>query len=199
MSVWTHGVSVVIPTFNDASALPGLFDQLRACEVLEVCVCDLGSSDDSVRIARSYGAQLVRGDAGLARGLNAGMQHLRGSAVWLLSPICRPPRFGAAYICEILSDPDYSGGHFPVTYRRDEQVRRVLSWQANLRASLLGTVRLEHGPYVDRLVLDRIGGIPEGADPLRQLYAQVCRRGEIFVMPECIDVVASPQRASDGR
>lgn len=77
-------VSVLIPMFNAAKYLAETLDSVLAQDfpAIEVVVCDDGSSDDSLAVARRFGPR-VRVDAGPHRGLaatrNRGIALARGS------------------------------------------------------------------------------------------------------------------------
>lgn len=192
MPIWTEGVSVIIPTLNATEALAGLLTHLRGCEVLEVVVCDFGSLDDTVATARTYGANIVRGQNDPAGQVNAAIKNLRGTALWFLSPNARPPRLGAPYIIDILSDPDFRGGYFPLQYWKNNNPRRLSSWKANSAASVLGHVSLDHGPYVDHATLEDCGGYPDGNSPIPTMMKTIHAEGSLFVMPEVIRIVSDP-------
>ena len=65
-------VTAVIPTFNEAERIAATIDAAFAAGVAEVIVCDGGSSDDTVSIARAHGAKIVEGESMRARQLNRG-------------------------------------------------------------------------------------------------------------------------------
>ena len=69
-------LSVVIPTLNEAAALPTLLDQLRRQKgiELEIVVADGGSTDGTAARARAAGARVVDAPRGRARQMNAGAQ-----------------------------------------------------------------------------------------------------------------------------
>ena len=79
-------ISVIIPTLNAATALPGLFASLmEGVEeglVREVVVSDGGSQDDTCRIADTVGATVVTGPASRGGQLRRGCAQAQGT--WLL-------------------------------------------------------------------------------------------------------------------
>jgi glycosyltransferase involved in cell wall biosynthesis len=68
-----HKLIVILPCFNEASTLPVVLKSIpktvKAISKITVIVIDDGSADNSVRIARQYGAMIVR--HGNNRGLGA--------------------------------------------------------------------------------------------------------------------------------
>ena len=79
-------ISIIIPTLNAASELPGCLDGLmpglEAGLIRELIVSDGGSRDATAAIAEAAGAELVVSDPGRARQLIAGAEAARGE--WLL-------------------------------------------------------------------------------------------------------------------
>jgi rSAM/selenodomain-associated transferase 2 len=71
--VTSPAISFVIPTLNEAAALPALLRDLEQVRVShEVIVADGGSADDTVRIATAAGATVVQGPRGRGRQLRDG-------------------------------------------------------------------------------------------------------------------------------
>ena len=62
-------VVVLIPAYNEADSLPGVLARIpKDMAHLRVIVVDDGSTDDTVSIASSYGAEVVRHKANLGLG-----------------------------------------------------------------------------------------------------------------------------------
>ena len=82
----TTTIDVVVPTLNAASDLARTIASLGGCEdhdlVLRLTVCDGGSRDDTLAIARAAGAAVIVTAPGRGRQLAAGAA--AGSAPWLL-------------------------------------------------------------------------------------------------------------------
>src|SRR3989339_1640219 len=93
MPEWTDGVSVILPVANAAARLPAFFQALARCEVLEVLLCDLGSTDATVAVGRDAGAHVFRTSGDPAEAVNNAAENTRGTAIWFLSPACRPPLY----------------------------------------------------------------------------------------------------------
>jgi glycosyltransferase involved in cell wall biosynthesis len=67
-----HGVSVVIPTFNEAEAIGGVIQELPRDIVREVIIADGGSTDGTQQIARAAGAVVLDAGRGYGRACQAG-------------------------------------------------------------------------------------------------------------------------------
>jgi glycosyltransferase involved in cell wall biosynthesis len=72
-SAWT-GVSVVIPTFNEAEAIGGVIRELPYDIVREVIVADGGSTDGTRDIARAAGAVVLDAGRGYGHACQAGAE-----------------------------------------------------------------------------------------------------------------------------
>ena len=86
--------SVIIPTLNEAGHLPStlrLLSPALQCGEIEVIVCDGGSTDDSVRISRSYGCTTIHCTRGRARQMNAGARTASTPYLWFLHADTLPP------------------------------------------------------------------------------------------------------------
>jgi glycosyltransferase involved in cell wall biosynthesis len=68
------GVSVVIPTFNEAEAIGGVIRELPRDLVREVIVADGGSTDGTQAIARAAGAVVLDAGRGYGRACQAGAE-----------------------------------------------------------------------------------------------------------------------------
>jgi glycosyltransferase involved in cell wall biosynthesis len=72
---WTdQGVSVVIPTFNEAAAIANVINELPRQLVRQVIVADGGSTDGTQDIARSAGAEVLAAGRGYGRACLAGAE-----------------------------------------------------------------------------------------------------------------------------
>ena len=78
------GVSVVIPTFNEAEAIGGVIRELSSPTVHEVIVADGGSTDGTQDIARAEGAVVLDAGRGYGRACLAGANKAAGSVLLFL-------------------------------------------------------------------------------------------------------------------
>ena len=111
-------ISVVIPTLNEAEALPLLLaDLARESGLAEIIVVDGGSRDGTQDIARQAGARLVEAPAGRGTQLHAGASTARGAIILFLHADSRFPAGGAARIAEELAAQRRApGGNFRLVF-----------------------------------------------------------------------------------
>jgi glycosyltransferase involved in cell wall biosynthesis len=78
------GVSVIIPTFNEAAAIGGVIGELPRAIVAEVIVADGGSSDGTQDEARAAGAVVLDAGRGYGRACFAGAEAAAGPVLVFL-------------------------------------------------------------------------------------------------------------------
>lgn len=115
-SHWTPaaevGVSVVMPAYNASHylkiTLPPLAEMLRAGEILELIVVDDCSTDDTVAVAESFGARVLRMpiNSGPGAARNFAVPQTRGDLIWLVDADVVAKPGSPAMIREILSETD---------------------------------------------------------------------------------------------
>ncbi len=150
-------LSVVIPTLNAASDLPGcltaLMEGVEAGLIAEVMVSDGGSDDETCEIADAWGANIVRGAASRGGQLRRGCADAKGN--WLLvlhADTQLAPGWVGAVAAHIQRD---DAAYFQLKFDRGGRV--VAAW-ANLRARLFGLPYGDQGLLVPRSLYDRVGG-----------------------------------------
>ena len=153
-------VSVVIPTLQEAAALPSVLDHLAALDgELEVVVADGGSDDGTLALARAH----PRADAvvevpggGRARQLNAGAARARGDVLLFLHADSRLPDH--AYV--VLATSDADGGNFALRFDGDDRFSRVIGRVYALQRRF-GLYYGDSAIWVRRSVFERLGGVRE--------------------------------------
>lgn len=177
MPVWTEGVSVVIPARDAEKSLPGLFRDLRGCEVLEVLLCDAGSSDGTLALARDHGANVFRASGELWDALNRAARNARGTALWFVPPEAALPPLAAAYILEALAEKGCVGGCFsPARHGAAGWLRSRLD---RMRAGVSGKITLANCPFLDHGVFNAVGGFAAGPDPVAELLTRAADKGSL--------------------
>lgn len=137
--------------------MPRLLAALRA-EVDEVVVSDGGSVDATVRIARELGAVVVdEGASGRGPQLAAGARRARGDRLWFLHADAGVPVGSGRAVREATA----AWGCFEVQVRStDPRLKRTAAWM-NRRARRSGSATGDMGIWIDRVLLEQLGGVPE--------------------------------------
>jgi rSAM/selenodomain-associated transferase 2 len=85
-------ISVIIPTYNEASVISKTIACLaKADNITEVIICDGGSTDDTVKIARSACVKVIESQKGRPQQMNAGAALAQGSLLYFLHADTLPP------------------------------------------------------------------------------------------------------------
>jgi len=122
----TPELSVILPTLNEAAALPALLADLarQSGIALEVLLADGGSSDASIALAERAGARVVRAPRGRGAQMNAAAAVARGEYLLFLhadsglgSPLLLRDAL-AALRADLAAHGGNAAGHFPLRFAR---------------------------------------------------------------------------------
>lgn len=195
-------LSVVIPTLDEAQALPALLAQLRAQQGLacEVVVADGGSTDDTAARAQAGGARVTAAPRGRGAQMNAGARLARGEFLLFLHADSRLPSSGtlaaalAALRAEIAAHGPRCAGHFPLRFARREAGRdffyRYL--EAKTAVNRPGTVNGDQGLLLAAAYFQALGGFDERLPFLedQRIAARIFEDGRWRVLPERLETSA---------
>jgi rSAM/selenodomain-associated transferase 2 len=194
----TTTIDVVVPTLNAASGLARTIASLGGgCDhglVLSVTVCDGGSRDDTLAIARAAGAAVVATSPGRGRQLAAGAA--AGRAPWLLF-LHADTTLGAGWADaarRFMAEPSNAAraGYFRLQFdSRDPRARRVerlVAW----RCRTFGLPYGDQGLLMSRAFYQGLGGFH--LMPLMEDVDLVRRIGRANLVSLDADVVASARR-----
>jgi rSAM/selenodomain-associated transferase 2 len=167
-------ISVVIPVFNEAVELPETLRRARAVPgVVEVIVCDGGSTDGSVQAAEAHGCRVLACGRGRGRQMRAGAASATGDVVLLLhADTWLPPEAGPALVNCLRDSSVVVGGFWKVfrdgpAWLRGSRFRCAVRWLAG------GRVLGDQAIFARREVLEAAGGVPDL--PLMEEF-ELCRR-----------------------
>ena len=157
------GLSVVIPTLEEASRLPLLLADLQRWQgELEVVVCDGGSRDPTPQVAQLAGATVLTSPTpGRGPQLRWGIDHSRHAWVLVLHADSRLPGPWQRRVEQILGQPNarFSAWHFD--FKVDAE-RRPMLWllerMVNLRSHWLQRPYGDQGLLLHRRLYERVGG-----------------------------------------
>ncbi len=146
-------LSVVIPTLNEAAALPRLLSGLAGA-VDEIVVADGGSTDATVPVARAAGLRVVVAPGGRGPQLNAGAAVASGDRLWFLHADSTVPPDLAAQV----RSSGARWGCCAVRVGSADPRLRMAGRVMNLRARVTGSCTGDMGIWVDRALFSSAGG-----------------------------------------
>ena len=146
----------------------------------EVIVCDGGSSDATVEMARQCGLRVIAGERGRGRQMNAGANLAKGETLLFLHADTKLPENAMALIIAALADEKVCGGNFSLIFAGGAREARLLTGLYPL-LRLGGMLYGDSAIFVRRSVFESLGGyrdysIFEDCD----LYRRLRRAGKFI-------------------
>lgn len=187
-------LSVVVPTLNEARALPSLLADLLAQQgvMLEILVADGGSTDGTPQIAQRAGARLVQSGRGRGRQMNAAARVAQGD--WLLflhaDSSLPSPRLLADAVEALWRETDggaHVAGHFPLRFARAQPGHELFFryLEGKTRLNRPHTVNGDQGLLISRAFFEALGGYDESLPIFedQRLAARIFDTGRFVVLP----------------
>lgn len=176
-------ISVVIPTLNAATALPGcvaaLMEGLEAGLIREVIVTDGGSDDDTLRVAESIGADVVTGPPSRGGQLRRGCAMAQGDWLLILHADTQLAPGWSGPVMAHLATP--SPAYFRLAFDATTPGARVTAAWANLRSRLFALPYGDQGLLIRSELLRQVGNYPD--IPLMEDVALVRRLSGLTMLP----------------
>ena len=155
-------LSVIIPTLNAEQSLSRTLESVQALAlpVLEVLVCDGGSTDTTMHIATEFGAKVVSTAPGRGRQLAHGASIAKGP--WLLflhADTVLPPNWEMDLSRFITAERNQGlAGYFRLGFDTNRRGSRRVAALANWRADVLGLPYGDQGLLIHRDLYETVGG-----------------------------------------
>ena len=187
-------LSIVIPTLDEASALPALLADLALLGVShEVIVADGGSTDDTPEIARRAGAKVVRAPRGRGQQLAAGARAARSDVLCFLHADVRLSPGARSAVERAVGLPDGVAIAFGLRIAAEGWRYRFVEWGTDRRSRWARMPYGDQGLMLTRATYDQAGGfqslvLMEDVDLVRRLRGVATVR----ILPERLEV--SPRR-----
>ncbi|MCA9055712.1 MAG: TIGR04283 family arsenosugar biosynthesis glycosyltransferase [Planctomycetaceae bacterium] len=154
-------ISIIIPTLNEATALPDCVTDARQGNPHQIIIADGGSSDATIAVAAEHGVHVVCSERGRARQMNAGAASATGEVLLFLHADCRLPQVWPKAIESVLDDPSIGCGAFAHRIVSHRSTLRLISAADNWRARWLHRPYGDQAIFVRRSLFEQIGGYPE--------------------------------------
>ncbi len=186
-------VSVIIPTFNESTALCETLTRLKQQQPFEIIIGDGGSVDDTVDIARQCEVTVVQSPCGRAAQMNAAAGEAKGDLLLFLHADSHVDLRGYRKMIEIMADGPYLGGAFSLQIDSPLPALKRISRWANWRSRYLNLVYGDQAIFVQREVFHELKGFPllpicEDLDFFRRLS----KEGPVVLLKE--KAFTSPRR-----
>lgn len=186
-------ISIIIPALNESANLAETLVTTRSLTTAEVIVVDGGSTDNTVALAESFGAQVLLTQAGRAQQMNAGAMEASGEVLLFLHADTRLPQDFDTYIRDALAEPGVIAGAFRLALDGAQRGLRLIEKMANWRSHRLQMPYGDQALFMRTEVFHRFGGFP--AMPLMEdfeLVRRLRKHGRIFIAP--VPVISSARR-----
>ena len=176
-------LSIVIPTLNEAGSIEKTIEAAKTPDS-EIIVADGGSSDGTVAVARSRGADVISAPTGRARQQNAGAESARGRVLLFLHADTRLPKGYGDQVFDSLLCPDTIAGAFRFKTDYDHPGMRLIEKMVYLRSTFLHMPYGDQALFVSEKTFTEMGGFPDVAIA-EDLYLvkKLARRGHIRLAP----------------
>ena len=166
-------ISAIIPTRNEAAALPPTLEHLRLLpELREIIVVDAGSNDQTCTIAAAAGCAVHFAAPGRGGQMRYGAERASGQVILLLHADTWLPAHAGAAIVEALQDPRVVGGGFWKVFREAPWLMRGSRLRCAIRFYLGGRFMGDQAMFVRSSALTAVGGVPQV--PLMEEF-ELCR------------------------
>lgn len=188
-------LSVVIPTLNEAQALPNLLDQLQRQEGIgcEVIVADGGSTDGTPALAEQAGARVVAAPRGRGAQMNAGARIASGAHLLflhadseLMSTMQLREALDALKASSTIRGPRCAG-HFALRFVRRQPGHELFYryLEAKTAINRPGTINGDQGVLIPAEYFRELGGFDERLPFLedQRLAARIFEHGRWHLLP----------------
>ena len=151
-------VSVIIPVLDESANLRHLLPLLVAAQPHEILIADGRSADDSISVAQSLGAKVVRADRGRALQMNAAAREATGEHLLFLHADTDPPERFPALISTSLDRAAVAAGAFRFALREPVMGGALIEKGVALRCALRQLPYGDQGLFLRRALFQSLGG-----------------------------------------
>lgn len=179
-------LSIIIPTLNEAVAIPELLSSMQSWreQGAELIVADGGSSDATVMLAVPLADRVLVTKPGRAQQMNTGAEAAVGELLWFV----HADTFLSGSECQTLQEcrshwQQGGWGRFDVRLSGEDWRLRMIASMMNLRSRVSAIATGDHGIFVSRCWFEKVGGFP--LQPLME-DIEISRRLRRLGRPLCL-------------
>lgn len=154
-------ISVIIPTFNEASFVEQVVGSALDSGADEVVLADGGSTDQTVLLAEPLNCKIVHARRGRGSQLNAGAQVAIGDILLFLHADASLASDGCQQIRTAMQDQTVAFGAFEQVLDNRGWIYRLIEFGNAFRGRVLKTVYGDQGIFIRRSMFDSLGGFDE--------------------------------------
>jgi rSAM/selenodomain-associated transferase 2/rSAM/selenodomain-associated transferase 1 len=159
----TPRLSIIMPTLNEGAQIAARLADVQDLRErgVEIIVCDGGSTDETVRLARPLCDALAHAPRGRASQMNAGARIARGDVLLFLHADTRLPLGEAQHLDVDLRVSGRAWGRFDVTIEGRSRLLPLVAFCMNLRSAMTGIATGDQAIFMTRAAFETIGGFPD--------------------------------------
>lgn len=155
----TMSISIVIPTWNEASCIAETIRSLRGERPHEIIVVDGGSNDATIALA-AEADRVVTSEPGRALQMNAGAAIASGAHLLFLHADCRLEAGALRAIERTLARPAVVAGCLSMRVEAEAWGFRSIDACATARVRFTGIIYGDQGLFLRRRDFEQLGGFP---------------------------------------
>jgi uncharacterized protein len=192
--VTPNGISVIIPTLNEAHNIAGTITSISHRNNTEIIVVDGGSIDNTVSIAKTLGAKIIQGSPPRSRQMNRGADAASKEILLFLHADTLLPENFNRHVLGALTQPRVAAaGAFELRIDSPVPSLRLIERIANWRSRCFKMPYGDQAIFMFSKVFHQMGGfsnipIMEDFELIRRLQ----KIGDVVTLP--VPVITSPRR-----
>jgi rSAM/selenodomain-associated transferase 2/rSAM/selenodomain-associated transferase 1 len=191
--VTSSGISVIIPALNEAQHLADTIASIGHGKNTEIIVVDGGSIDDTVSIARQFGATVIEGFPPRSRQMNRGADAASNKILLFLHADTRLPENFDRHILRAVYQPGVVAGAFELRIDSPVSSLRFIERIANWRSRCLNMPYGDQAIFMFSKVFHQMGGFPK--IPIMEdfeLIRRLRKKGNVVTLHQ--PAITSPRR-----
>ena len=189
-------ISIIIPTFNEASVVGSAIGSARTSSGIEIIVVDGGSTDGTIELVKSKDVKVIESKRCRAHQMNVGAAAGTGDVMLFLHADTRLPAGFKYHVVQALAHPGTVAGAFEIGIDGQGRGLHAIERAVNWRSRHLGLPYGDQALFLKTELFHEMGGLPnipimEDFEFVRRLRSQ----GRVAIVPS--RVITSGRRWLD--